>query len=1297
MGQESVDTNLPTLKQGLITAFKETNQYEEITNSAWRLDEQKAVAALISDAQQAPETEREVQKLATQLAINLRERKSSRGKEGLVQGLLQEFSLSSNEGIALMCLAEALLRIPDRQTRDLLIQDKINQGNWQEHVGHSPKMFVNAATWGLIITDKLIATPGDDSLLSSVTNLIGKFGKPVIRKSVDVAMRIMGEQFVTGETIQEALRNSQRLQAQGFAYSYDMLGEAALTAHDAERYYQDYLNAIHVIGQSAAGAGVYRSSGISIKLSALHPRYQRAQIERVHAELYPKLLSLVELAKQYDIGINIDAEESERLALSLALLERLCYAPSLAQYNGIGFVIQGYQKRCYYLIDYLIDLARRSQHRLMIRLVKGAYWDSEIKKAQVDGMPDFPVFTRKVYTDLSYLACAKKLLAAEQEIFPQFATHNAQTLAAIYHMAKPETYTPEQYEFQCLHGMGEPLYEQVVGAKEAGKLGIPCRIYAPVGNHETLLAYLVRRLLENGANSSFVNRIADKSIAIEDIVRSPFDEVEEIAKAEGSIGQAHPLIRPPHQLYGTERLNSKGYDLHDDAALKNLQLTLAEYKNKQWQAYPSVLGLNYRLIESESSAKLPIKNPANHQDVVGMVQEASLADVETALQKAQAAQTDWVHTPIAQRANMLCQAADLFEARMDVFMVLLARESGKTYANAVAEVREAVDFLRYYSAQAKSLEGVALSPLGTVLCISPWNFPLAIFLGQISAALVTGNVVIAKPAEQTPLVAFEAIKLLWQAGIAQDVIQILPGRGETVGATLSQDPRVDGIMFTGSTEVAKILQKTLAKRVSASGQPIPLVAETGGQNAMIVDSSALVEQVVQDVIVSAFDSAGQRCSALRVLCVQEDCYDTLVHMLKGAAQELYVGNTLKIASDIGPVIDQESKNNLLAHIQTMRNKQYPVSQYCLNTQDGVQIDPTSTFVLPTIIELDNLDALTREVFGPVLHIIKFKYGELDNLLDAINAKGYGLTMGLHTRIDSTISRVISKAEVGNLYINRNIVGAVVGVQPFGGQGLSGTGPKAGGPLYLHRLVNNSVLKSHQDLYGVIGEVGPVQSRGTIKDEERELDRSSSRSGVSVQDRNSTQNEAIAEHAMQVECHALGNDLLEFLKNQAIILNLDTIQAISCIHKGYTLPGPTGESNTYYLLPRYDVLAIASDLQDHLRQVYTLLAMGSHVGLLRGSPFLEHLYAELPAKLQAAIRIYDRFDEVQCEAILHQGSQESLLEIQHKNASKLANIVPIVHIKPGEVEIPILKLVHERAVSVNTTAAGGNTSLMMLDL
>lgn len=1257
------------LNKGLITSFKPSNELEVITNLAWRLEEEKAVAALIDAAQQASETEQKVQKLATQLAINLRERKSSRGKEGLVQGLLQEFSLSSNEGIALMCLAEALLRIPDKKTRDLLIQDKINQGNWQEHVGHSPKMFVNAATWGLIITDKLIASPCEDSLLCSVTNLIGKFGRPVIRKSVDVAMRIMGEQFVTGETIQEALKNSQRLQAQGFTYSYDMLGEAALTAEDAERYYQDYLNAIHVIGQSAKGAGVYKSAGISIKLSALHPRYQRAQIERVHAQLYPKLLSLVDLAKQYDIGINIDAEESERLELSLGLLEKLCFESSLANWNGIGFVIQGYQKRCYYLIDYLIDLARRSQHRLMIRLVKGAYWDSEIKKAQVDGMSDYPVFTRKVHTDLSYLACAKKLLVAKQEIFPQFATHNAQTLAAIYHMAQPETYHPEQYEFQCLHGMGEPLYEQVVGRREEGKLGVPCRIYAPVGNHETLLAYLVRRLLENGANSSFVNRIADKSIPIEDIVRSPFAEIEEIAKADGVLGQAHPLIRLPKNLYGSERKNSDGYDLHNDTALRNLQMSLAQLKNKQWHAEPSTSNLNYSTIDvdvdlyEDSMGLHLIKNPANHQDIVGTVREASLADVDMALSRAQEAQSSWAKSPMIERASALLQAADLIEAQIESFMVLLARESGKTYANAVAEVREAVDFLRYYSAQAKSLaqsEQQKLEPLGTVLCISPWNFPLAIFLGQISAALVTGNVVIAKPAEQTPLVAMKAVKLLWQAGISSDVLQILPGQGETVGAALSQDARIDGIMFTGSTEVAKILQKTLAQRLSSDGQPIPLVAETGGQNALLVDSSALSEQVVQDVIVSAFDSAGQRCSALRLLCVQEDCYQSLVQMLKGAAQELIVGNTLSLSSDIGPVIDQESKNNLLAHIEKMKARGYSVQQYCLNMNDKVQDDLNSTFVLPSIIELDSLEALEREVFGPVLHIIKYKYGELESLLETINSKGYGLTMGLHTRIDGTIQQVIGKARVGNLYINRNIVGAVVGVQPFGGQGLSGTGPKAGGPLYLHRLVKKPSKQALTRLYGVVA--------GLLAEPE---------------------NQQVVDHSAEM-------DFNKWLKTQDFIVNLDTIKEIMCLNKGYSLPGPTGEANTYYLLPRSDVAAIADDIDDQIRQIHTLLGMGCRVELLSNSPFAQQLYAHLPETLKSRFTLFDDLSQFSCDAILHHGKQEALLNLQQESANKLLTIVPIIHMEPGDTDIPIVKLVHERAVSINTTAAGGNTSLMMMD-
>ena len=1237
-----------------ITNFKTMNVFEQQLNSTWRLNEAEAVSKLLSIAKQSPETVQKVQNLAIKIAQNLRDREASKGKAGIVQGLLQEFSLSSNEGVALMCLAEALLRIPDKKTRDLLIKDKINQGNWKEHLGQSNLMFVNAATWGLIVTDKLIATPDKTTLSTLLTQVIGKFGKAIIRKSVDTAMRIMGEQFVTGETIQQALDNSQRLFSKGFRYSYDMLGEAALTDQDAEAYFKDYLNAIKYIGEASSGQGIYKSSGISIKLSALHPRYQRAQIARVYDELYPKLLELVQLAKHYNIGINIDAEESERLELSLGLLEKLCYEPSLNGWNGIGFVIQAYQKRCYYLIDYIVDLAKRSHHRLMIRLVKGAYWDSEIKKGQVDGLSDYPVFTRKVYTDLSYLACAKKLLQAEKEVFPQFATHNAQTLSAIYYMANPETYHSEQYEFQCLHGMGEPLYEQVVGDKAEGKLGITCRIYAPVGNHETLLAYLVRRLLENGANTSFVNRIADKSISIEDLVANPFDEVTDIAQKEHKVGLPHHLINLPKFLYGTERKNSSGYDLNNDSVLSQLSAKVHELSVKTWHATPLLASYQNDLVPF--SPNTVIKNPSNHLDVVGHCCEADLDDVDIALNFASTANERWSITPIANRASLLLKAADELEAQMEDFMVLLARESGKTYLNSIAEVREAVDFLRYYASQALNLKNPNKPALGTVLCISPWNFPLAIFLGQISAALVAGNTVIAKPAEQTPLVAAEAIRLLWQAGIPKDVVQLIPGAGEIVGAALSQDNRIRGIMFTGSTEVAKILQKTISKRVSVTGQPIPLIAETGGQNALIVDSSALTEQVVLDVVSSAFDSAGQRCSALRILCVQEDAYDNVITMLKGATEQLNVGDPLLLCTDIGPVIDHESKQNIMGHIKTMKSKGYPIHQFYLNTQDKIQENTQSTFVIPTIIELPNLNELKREIFGPVLHIIKYKYGELEALLDAINDKGYGLTMGLHTRIDETITKVIAKAKVGNLYINRNIVGAVVGVQPFGGEGLSGTGPKAGGPLYLHKLMEGAKNSDLQQPFGTVSEIPNDFFIGLN------------------------------------EANLFKEWVNEFDSSITLESNQDAIHA----NKGYLLPGPTGESNSYYIVSRDHILSLAANLEDQIHQIYTILSIGSQVCVLQESPFVQDAYNELSPKLKKQITVFEKFEDVKCDVIIHHGNESELIQLQFNSSQKLKNIVTIVHLSSGETQIPLTHLVHERAVSINTTAAGGNTSLMMLD-
>ena len=1240
------DNSKPHLEY--ISQFREKNEYEQKINDAWRIDESDCVENLLAHSEISDELNGNIQDLAFQLAHALRERKGSNGKAGIVQGLLQEFSLSSQEGIALMCLAEALLRIPDTATRDLLIRDKINQGSWKDHLGNSNLMFVNAAAWGLMLTGKLMETPKQKSLSSVLTGLLARSSRGIIRKAVDVAMRMMGEQFVTGETIGEALQNAEVLEAKGFRYSYDMLGEAALTDHDAERYYQDYTNAIHSIGKASADKDVYDGAGISIKLSALHPRYVRAQIDRVHDELYSKVYNLALLAKQYNIGLNIDAEETERLEISLELLERLCFEPKLKDWKGIGFVIQAYQKRCFYVVDYIIDLAKRSEKRLMIRLVKGAYWDSEIKKAQIEGMSDYPVFTRKVHTDLSYIACARKLLAAPDQIYPQFATHNAQSLATIYHMANPAKYYPGQYEFQCLHGMGEPLYEQVVGPKVEDKLGVPCRIYAPVGNHETLLAYLVRRLLENGANTSFVNRIADKNLKVEDLIENPRQTIQEAQRKEGKTGQKHLSIPFPIDLYGFNRKNSSGLDLANDKDLLQLNETATKLMAHQWHAAP----LGKEIVEDTSAVAENIINPANHNDVVGTVIEATSAQVDAALNTAANAQSDWINTDKDVRAGCLLHAADIMESRLQELMVLLSRESGKTYANAIAEVREAVDFLRYYASQIVDLDKNAnIEALGTVLCISPWNFPLAIFSGQIAAALVAGNTVIAKPAEQTPLIAAEAIRILWLAGVPQSVVQLVPGRGETVGSQLSQDDRIKGIMFTGSTEVAKILQKTVANRLSKNGTPIPLIAETGGQNAMIVDSSALTEQVILDVVNSAYDSAGQRCSALRILCVQKDNAESVIAMLKGAMQQLRVGNPSLLKTDIGPVIDAEAQGIIRNHIEKMTSKGHKVHQLMRNANND---DLTNgTFVPPTLIELPNLDDLEREVFGPVLHVITYQYGELDQLLDHINSKGYGLTMGLHTRIDETIQTVVAKAQVGNLYINRNIVGAVVGVQPFGGEGLSGTGPKAGGPIYLYRLMENCDRKKLAKPYAT-GEITPLTDNATVLEQFK-----------------------------------------TWAQKTFPQYELKMPQAF-CVGNSYELQGPTGESNQYVVVPRERVLSLADNERDQIQQLLAIFAVGSHAVVLNENTFIAKHLSSMPKAVIDNIKVVKDVVTGDFEAVLHHNNASELLELQKQIASRKGAIVGITHLNSGDYNIPLERFVIERAISINTAAAGGNASLMTMN-
>ncbi|MFC3338346.1 trifunctional transcriptional regulator/proline dehydrogenase/L-glutamate gamma-semialdehyde dehydrogenase [Paracandidimonas soli] len=1235
--------------------FAESTQPQSVLRAAitaaYRRPEPELLPMLAEQARLAPDVADAAHKMAISLTETLRKQKNTGGRQGLVQGLLQEFSLSSQEGVALMCMAEALLRIPDKGTRDALIRDKISNGKWDQHLGQSPSMFVNAASWGLLITGRLVSTHTEKGLSSALNRLIAKSGEPVIRKGVDMAMRLMGEQFVTGETIAEALANASKMEARGFSYSYDMLGEAALTEEDAKRYLASYEQAIHAIGRASAGRGIYQGPGLSIKLSALHPRYSRAQHDRVMDELYPVVLSLTLLAKSYDIGLNIDAEEADRLEISLDLLERLCFEPELAGWNGIGFVIQAYQKRCPYVIDYVIDLARRSRHRLMIRLVKGAYWDSEIKMAQVNGLEGYPVYTRKPYTDVSYLACARKLLAAPEAIYPQFATHNAYSLAAIYHMAG-RNYYPGQYEFQCLHGMGEPLYEQIVGEIGKGKYGRPCRVYAPVGSHETLLAYLVRRLLENGANTSFVNRIADKSISLQDLVRDPVDQIEEMARQEGRLGLPHPRIPLPSRLYGDARVNSQGLDLSNEHRLASLSSALLTSAQANLEAAP-MLGC----ARDESAAAQPVLNPADHSDQVGTVVEATLQDVDNALDCAMAAAPIWQSTRPDERAAILERAANLMESEMQPLMGILVREAGKTFANAIAEVREAVDFLRYYAMQArKHFSNDTHRPLGPVVCISPWNFPLAIFTGQISAALAAGNTVLAKPAEQTPLIAVQGIRILLEAGVPAGAVQLLPGRGETVGARLVADERVRGVMFTGSTEVARILQRSIAGRLDAQGRAIPLIAETGGMNAMIVDSSALAEQVVVDVIASAFDSAGQRCSALRLLCVQEDVADRTLAMLKGAMKEYVLGNTDRLTTDIGPVIDEEARANIEKHIQKMRESGHKVHR--LARTDGAAAK-AGTFVTPTLIELNEIAELEREVFGPVLHVVRYRREDLPQLLEQINASGYGLTLGVHTRIDETIAQVVDAAHVGNLYVNRNIVGAVVGVQPFGGEGLSGTGPKAGGPLYMYRLLSArpaDAVVSHL-------QAEPEAVRTPALPEVQSAAFTALREWAQAHDADLTQS-----------CERFARQALS-----GLILEL---------------AGPTGERNTYSLLPRTSVLCLAEGRADLLTQIAACLAVGAEALLPEGS---REVYASLPAKTQARMRVVPDWQaaDIDIEAVLHHGDSDQLRDVCKQVAQRPGAIVSVHGLSRGERDVPLDRLLIERALSVNTAAAGGNASLMTI--
>ena len=1025
----------------------------ERVTAAWLRDESEHVDELLAAARLPTHESSIIERNAAGLVQRVRARATD---QGVIEAFMREYDLSSEEGVLLMCVAEALLRIPDQATANKLIRDKLGEADWEAHLGKSDSVLVNASSWGLLLTGKMIGLSEGTrrSVGGALKRLVGRAGEPVIRLAVRQAMRIMGHQFVLGRTIEDALTRSRKGGNAAYRYSFDMLGEGALTAKDAARYFEAYRKAILAIGASVSDntdpahpEPVEGSPSISVKLSALHPRYELGQRTRVLAELTPRVLELAQLAKAQTIGFTIDAEEADRLELSLDVILGAFADPSLNGWNGYGLAVQAYQKRAPFVLDVLIDAARSAGRQMPVRLVKGAYWDSEIKRAQVDGLPGYPVLTRKPNTDVSYLACAKKMLDAGAALYPMFATHNAHTISAIHRLAQGRP-----FEFQKLLSMGDDLYAEVIGRD---KLDVPCRVYAPVGCDEDLLPYLVRRLLENGANSSFINRITDDTIPARELVVDPVAVVSGFASGTPG-GVRHPNIPLPIALYGADRTNSMGINLADDLAVRALVDNI-KAAVKSWSATPLVPGA------TSTGATTPVDNPADRNDSVGQWQAADAATVERALVNARKAQPDWDAVPAADRAAILDRAAGLLEARMPEFIALCMREAGKTIADSLAEVREAVDFCRYYAQQARrvltqpeQLPGptgesnqLQLHGRGVFACISPWNFPLAIFVGQIAAALVTGNTVLAKPAEQTNLIGYAAVKLLHEAGVPEAVLQFLPGDGAVVGATLTSDSRVAGVAFTGSTQTARAINRALAARDAAIGV---LIAETGGQNALIADSSALPEQLVKDVMTSAFGSAGQRCSAARMLFVQSDIAEKVIGMLAGAMDELVVGNPGDPGIDVGPVIDADALQMLAAHAERMDREARLIKQVQLGegTEHG-------TYFAPRAYELKSLDQLQHEVFGPVLHVIRFDAADLDKVIDAINATGYGLTLGIHSRIDATVDRIASRVKVGNCYVNRNMIGAVVGVQPFGGEGLSGTGPKAGGPNYLLRFVTERTL------------------------------------------------------------------------------------------------------------------------------------------------------------------------------------------------------------------------------------------------
>ncbi len=1251
----------------------------------YRIDENVAVDHILPAAEVNVSARSRAWERARKMVLQIRQDQEG---NGAIDALLNEYSLSSEEGVVLMCLAEALLRVPDKHTQDELIRDKISQGQWSSHLGASDSIFVNASSWGLLITGSMVdyADKRKKDQFGLLKKIIGRLGEPVIRTSMNYAMKIMGKQFVMGETIKAATVRAAIKEQQGYVYSYDMLGEGARTMADADRYLKAYQDAITAIGEVALASGKNdprKVPGISIKLSAIHPRYEFSHKARVMAEIVPKLKALCLQAKQYNIGLTVDAEESERLEISLDIIEAVFSDSDLGDWQGFGIALQAYQKRAIFVVDWLRELTLRTKRKMMVRLVKGAYWDTEIKNAQKDGLSHFPVFTRKSSTDVSYHACANKLLEYRDTIYPQFATHNAYTAATIVELAGDDK---EGFEFQCLHGMGDSLYDQIVREE-----GIQCRIYAPVGHHEDLLAYLVRRLLENGANSSFVNAIVDNSQPVENLLEDP---VEKTLRLKVKYNNQITLPMDLYQGEGEQgRNNSKGLDLTDINEIMPLKAALDTWF------------VEHLLTESEvpEGAKA-VRNPANRSEIIGFHQHASKDDMLAMIDKAETAFNTWSTTPVAERAELLGRIADIIERHMDELIALCIKEAGKVAQDGIDEVREAVDFCRYYAARAIELnDDERLTPRGVVLCISPWNFPLAIFLGQVAAAIATGNTVLAKPAEQTGLIALRTIELMKSVGLPENVVQVVIARGSAVGNTIIPDSRIQAVMFTGSTETGTLISQTLAER---GGEQVPLIAETGGQNCMIVDSTALPEQVVDDVISSGFQSAGQRCSALRVLFLQEDIAEQVISMLQGALAELHVGNPAKLSTDIGPVIDQKALDALNAHADYM--KSHGKLLYQCEFSDEVVAEDGHFFFAPRLYEIDDISVLKQEVFGPCVHIVRFKGNEIESVVDKINGTGFGLTMGIHTRIENRAIELAKLSRAGNIYINRNMIGAIVGVQPFGGRSLSGTGPKAGGPNYLTRLVKE---KATPDTHAFKFPAEKIATLTGSAADKHEATRIMDKANWAEKEWRSaeliTRISCVRQLLAKIAHVEIVDDLADDLNRTLAAARSQLISIEKRLKNPQELPGPTGESNILYLENRGNIICYADEkVSFHfwVLSIVTALATGNTVVTVVSDLF----YQEALAFREKFITTGAGKDVFQVAKLCHletllshpalsgvvvDSHCESKHYVSEKLAQRVGAILPVI--SSEYFDNLIQRLLTEKTISIDTTASGGNTSLMTL--